>query len=340
MKEIRVTCKGADILPIDSLVELQGNLKTISKDNLTKLKRSILKHGFTAPIFVWKGIDYHVIDGHQRLKALCSLREEGYNIPLLPVVYIEADNETEAKEKLLYITSQYGEFTTEGIYEFVEGLDINFEDVRLSIGEFDFNQMKEPNETVGDDEAPDIQEKVYSKPGEIYNLGEHRLMCGDATSQDDVYKLLDGKLADILVTDPPYNVEYTGKTKEKLKIQNDSMSDIGFREFLADSFRNASNAMKPGAVFYIWHADSEGYNFRGACHDVGLEVRQCLVWNKNSMVMGRQDYQWKHEPCLLVEWKSGQAIFWASDRKQTTILEVSKDHQGALSTYIEACCLS
>jgi hypothetical protein len=145
MKEIRVTCRAADILPIDSLIEFQGNLKSISKDNLDKLKRSILRHGFTAPIFVWHGVDYHIIDGHQRLKALCSLREEGYDMPLLPVVYIEADNEAEAKEKLLYITSQYGEFSTNGVYEFMDGLEVDWEDLRLSVGEFTISQDALPD---------------------------------------------------------------------------------------------------------------------------------------------------------------------------------------------------
>lgn len=322
-KEIRITCRGADTLPIDALIEFQKNIKTISKDNLAKLKRSILKHGFTAPIFVWKGVDYHIIDGHQRMKALLSLREEGYDIPLLPVVYIEADNEKEAKEKLLYITSQYGEFSTDGLCSFIDGLDIDFNDIRLSTGEFNFKSMLDQSETIGDDEAPEVQEEAHSKYGEVYILGEHRLMCGDATIEDDVSKLMGDFLADILVTDPPYNNDYIGKTKDKLKIKNDNMSDIGFREFLITSFRNAVKYMKPGAVFYIWHADSEGYNFRAACHEAGLIVRQCLIWNKNSMVIGRQDYQWKHEPCLY-GWKPGAGHLWANDRKQTTVLEFNR----------------
>ena len=133
---IRVTAHGADILPIDALIEFQGSLKTITRANLDKLKRSILKHGFTAPIFVWKGVDYHILDGHQRLKALIELRQEGYNIPLLPVVYIDADSEEHAKEKLLYITSQYGDFSTAGFYEFTQELDATFEDLRFTGGDF------------------------------------------------------------------------------------------------------------------------------------------------------------------------------------------------------------
>ena len=126
-----------------------------------------------------------------------------------------------------------------------------------------------------------------------------------------------------MITDPPYNVEYEGKTKDHLTIQNDSMEDSKFREFLRDAFKAADTVMKPGAAFYIWHADSEGYNFRGACRDIDWQVRQCLIWVKNVLVMGRQDYQWKHEPCLY-GWKSGAGHLWASDRKQTTTLNFDK----------------
>jgi site-specific DNA-methyltransferase (adenine-specific) len=147
-------------------------------------------------------------------------------------------------------------------------------------------------------------------------------MCGDSTSIEAVEKLTDG-LVDILVTDPPYNVNYEGATKDKLKIMNDSMDDEQFRQFLRDAFVAADAVMKQGAVYYIWHADSEGYNFRGACRDAGWKVRQTLIWAKDSMVMGRQDYHWKHEPCLY-GWKEGAAHLWAADRKQTTIIECKK----------------
>lgn len=128
---------------------------------------------------------------------------------------------------------------------------------------------------------------------------------------------------DLLITDPPYNVDYEGKTEDALTIENDSMSNDDFREFLFLAFNAADSVMKEGAAFYIWHADSEGYNFRGACFDNGWQVRQCLIWNKNCMVMGRQDYQWKHEPCLY-GWKSGAAHSWYNDRSQTTVMDFNK----------------
>jgi site-specific DNA-methyltransferase (adenine-specific) len=165
-------------------------------------------------------------------------------------------------------------------------------------------------------------------PGDIWVLGKHRLMCGDATSIENLEKLCEGQLVDMWLTDPPYNVAYEGKTKDALTIKNDEMGNDDFRQFLRDSYTAADAVMKPGAVFYIWHADSEGYNFRGAAFDIEWTIRQCLIWKKQTMVMGRQDYHWQHEPCLY-GWKEGAAHLWASDRKQTTILEFNRPMRSA-----------
>jgi site-specific DNA-methyltransferase (adenine-specific) len=148
-------------------------------------------------------------------------------------------------------------------------------------------------------------------------------MCGDSTSIGDAEVLMGDVLADLLVTDPPYNVAYTGGTADALTIQNDDMSDGDFRQFLRDVYSTADAVMKAGAAFYIWHADSEGYNFRGAAHDIEWKIRQCLIWVKSSLVLGRQDYHWKHEPCLY-GWKEGASHFWGSDRTQTTVLEFDR----------------
>lgn len=179
------------------------------------------------------------------------------------------------------------------------------------------------DDNVEEDEVPEVEEEAVTKPGDVWTLGDHRLICGDSTSADVLKELVQGSKADLWLTDPPYNVDYTGKTKDALKVANDSMTDEKFREFLVAVFSLAFSNCKPGASFYIWHADSEGFNFRGAVRDCGEIVRQCLIWKKQVMVMGRQDYQWKHEPCLY-GWKKGASHGWYSDRKQTTVLEFDR----------------
>lgn len=179
---------------------------------------------------------------------------------------------------------------------------------------WDVNLNWEEAVEVEEDDTPEVNESEPAKSvlGKVYQLGKHRLMCGDSTNPDDINTLMGGALVDLWLTDPPYNVNYEGGTDEHLKIENDNMEDMEFRTFLGEAFAAASNVMKPGAAFYIWHADSEGYNFRGACFDNNLQVRECLIWNKNSLVLGRQDYQWKHEPCLY-GWKDGTHN-WYNDR--------------------------
>jgi len=179
-----------------------------------------------------------------------------------------------------------------------------------------------------EDAVPEAPEEPRTRLGDVWILGKHRLLCGDSTNVDAISKLMNGQLADMLLTDPPYNVNYEGKTKEALKIKNDTMDNDSFRMFLRDAFVSADTVMKQGAVFYIWHADSEGYNFRGAAFDAGWKVRQCLIWKKQTLVMGRQDYHWIHEPCLY-GWKEGASHLWASDRKQTTILEFDRPSRSA-----------
>lgn len=161
-----------------------------------------------------------------------------------------------------------------------------------------------------------------SKDGDIYRLGNHRLICGDSTKQEYLDALMDGEQADLLVTDPPYNVDY--QAKGKMKIANDNMADANFVAFLTDAFTLANDNLKQGGAFYIWHADSQGFNFRTAVQNVGWQIRQCLIWNKNSLVLGRQDYQWKHEPCLY-GWKDGASHYFVDKRNLTTVIEQPKD---------------
>lgn len=261
-----------------------------------------------------------ILSGHTRLLAL---QELGYTET--EVVRISGlDEDQKRKYRILANkTNEIADWDFDKLAEELDGLD--FDGFDFGFGDIDavFGNADDNSEVVEDDYEEQLQEEPKSKLGDIYQLGRHRLMCGDSTKVEDVKKLTAGNVMDMLITDPPYNVAYEGKTKDKLTIQNDSMEDSSFRQFLRDAYTAADSVMKPGAVFYIWHADSEGYNFRGACRDVDWQVRECLIWAKNAMVLGRQDYQWRHEPCLY-GWKSGASHFWNSDRKQTTLLEFQK----------------
>lgn len=187
------------------------------------------------------------------------------------------------------------------------------------------------------EEVLEAEEDDYTEPdnldvdvvlGDLIEIGEHRLLCGSSTEIDNWKKLMCDKLIDLVVTDPPYNVDYTGKTKDALKIENDKKTDDEFYQFLYDFYVATNSYVKPGGSWYVWHADSEGANFRQAMKDAGILVKQCLIWVKNSMVMGRQDYHWKHEPCLY-GWKEGAAHNWYTDRKQTTVLDFDRPMRNA-----------
>lgn len=278
---------------------------------------SIERFGFRNPILVDK--DGVIIEGHTRRLAAMQL-----GMKEVPVVYATdlAPDEVAALRVIDNKTAELAEWNMDMLAEEM----LKLPDVDFSEFGFDVDALLGGDGTEGKtdaDDVPDVDdsEPVRSKRGEVYVLGAHRLMCGDSTSAEDLRRVCADGEADLWLTDPPYNVDYHGQ--DGMTIQNDSMGDAQFREFLRAAFENARNAMKPGAAAYIFHADLEGYNFRGACFDVGLVVRECLVWKKNSLVLGRQDYQWIHEPCLYL-WKDGAAHSWYSDRKQTTVLEFDR----------------
>ena len=306
---------------VEALIPYAKNSRTHSDAQVAQIAASIKEFGWTNPILIdgTKGI----IAGHGRLMAA---RKLGYS--KVPVIQLK--DMTESQKKAYVIADNQLAMNAGWDMDLlkIEVADLNEDGFDLELLGFDnkmLDSLLEPEVTEGltdEDAIPETPKEPKTKLGDIYILGEHRLMCGDSTSIEAVEKLTYG-LVDILVTDPPYNVNYEGATKDKLKIMNDSMDDEQFRQFLRDAFVAADAVMKQGAVFYIWHADSEGYNFRGACRDAGWKVRQTLIWAKDSMVMGRQDYHWKHEPCLY-GWKEGSAHLWAADRKQTTIIECKK----------------
>lgn len=175
------------------------------------------------------------------------------------------------------------------------------------------------SETI-EDEAPSAPKVAISKPGGIWILGSHRVGCGSCTDLDFVHQVFDGEFADMMFTDPPYNVAYQGRTKEKLTIKNDNMKDVDFLQFLRDVFSSLATVVAPGGAAYVCHADSEGMKFRQAFSEAGWELKQCLVWVKNTLVIGRQDYQWRHEP-ILYGWRSGASHRFYGNRKNTTVID-------------------
>jgi site-specific DNA-methyltransferase (adenine-specific) len=320
---MKINCNTQDTLPLSALTEFQGNLKLRDDADFEKIEKSIKKHGFSFPFFVWKkGKINYCLDGHGRIGALQRMVARGEKLPELPVVYVKCKDEAEAKELLLKLNSQYGHMTAESVREFLGDLQIDLSDLALPEGTLDLS-LKQEEETKGDDEAPEVDQEAEpdSKPGHVYQLGPHRLIVGDSTKIEDIEKLMDGAKADLIITDPPYNVDYEGSDGKK--IQNDHMADNSFLNFLTDAFTAMFRVLKNGGAYYIWHADSEGYNFRSAVKKAGGIVRQCIIWVKNSLVLGRQDYQWRHEPCLY-GWKDGKGHYWEGRRDLSTVFDETR----------------
>lgn len=330
MESIKISCTAAENVPYQKLKPFQGDLKELSKENFAKLAGAIKSHGFTAPIHVWKQDDenWFTLDGHQRCRVLSALEDDGFHIPDIPIVVIHADSYQKAKRILITHASNYGKVSGQGLYEFLLENDLKPAEMKelAHFPEIDYDSFLEEffvdHETAAanEDREDDVPTMVDTrcKKGDIWKLGEHRLMCGDTVNLLDVEALMNGEKAALVVTDPPYNVAYEGKTKDALKIENDNKDDESFRTFLRDCFTSYFAIMHDGAPIYIFHADLEGVNFRMAMAEAGLKMAQCLVWVKNSLVMGRSDYHWKHEP-ILYGWKEGKAHTWMSDRKQTTV---------------------
>lgn len=304
---------------VAELIPYANNSRTHSDEQVAQIAASIKEFGWTNPILITEN---SIIAGHGRLMAARKLGMS--KVPCIEVknltpaqvkAYIIADNK-------LALNAGWDNELLNIEFQELEELGFNLELTGFSLDEIDALKPVELNEGLTDeDAAPDVPVEAKTKPGDIYQLGKHRLMCGDSCSTNDMEKLCDGQLVDMWLTDPPYNVAYEGGTG--LTIKNDNMGDDQFRQFLRDAYVTADLVMKPGAVFYIWYADVETYNFSGAIKDAGWKMSQILIWKKSSLIMGRKDYHFIHEPCLY-GWKEGAAHLWASDRKQTTIMEFEK----------------
>ena len=318
IQTISIKCETSEKLEIAEMTEMQGGLKERTDIDYDKIKLSICKFGFSFPFFIWKsGKTNYLIDGHGRFATLCKMQKDGYTIPPLPVVYIQCKNKTEAKQKLLRLNSQYGKMTKESVLEFAEDIDLNFDEIALPDSVIDFSESGEVAETEGDDEAPEVDEKSepVSKRGEMYELGNSILMCGDSTSAEDVARLMGGEKADMVFTDPPYNVNYADKNsflneadkgnRIQEDIENDHYSDDNEcgEKLWKPAFSNCYENAKDKCSIYVTMPQGGAHMMMMMMiKESGWQVKHELIWVKNNHVLGRVDYYYKHEP-ILYGWK-------------------------------------
>lgn len=288
------------------------------------VKKSIKEFGFKVPMIITS--DKVIIAGHTRLKAAQQL---GYK----EVPCVIADDLTEDQIRAFRIADNKTAETAEWDFELLKAELEGLEDMFTGFDEAETQEMfGEEVEVEEDDYEIELPSEPRAKLGDIYKLGNHRLMCGDSTQQDDVDKLMAKTVVDLVVTDPPYNVDYGSKAQainqygynfSDRHIKNDYMPEYQFIEFLDKSFKNMSKYLKPGGVFYIWHASTTIFEFETALRYNNLKTRQQLIWNKNAIVLSRQDYHWKHEP-VLYGWKEGAGHYFVDDRTQATVIEDMK----------------
>lgn len=321
------TTTDMQLVPISKLVPYVNNARTHSPEQVMKLRSSLREFGFINPIIIDR--DYGIIAGHGRLLAA---KEEG--ITEVPCVFV--DYLTEAQKKA-YILADNRMAMDAGWDEELLRVEIEAlqgEAFDVSLTGFDEKELADLFKDGSDSDAEDddydlsaaLEKAAFVERGDLWTVGRHRLMCGDATSAEDVATLMDGRKANLILTDPPYGVSF--KSSSGLTIQNDSMKDEEFYHFLLASFKNMADHLEKGGAAYVFHADTEGLNFRRAFIDAGFHLAGCCIWVKDSLVLGRSDYQWKHEPVLYGFIQNGKHP-WYSDRKQTTIWNFAKPKRNA-----------
>jgi len=316
------TTTEMQLIPLGKLVPYVNNARTHSPEQLTKLRSSLREFGFINPVIIDR--DFNVIAGHGRIMAA---KEEG--ITEVPCVFVDYLTEAQKKAYILAdnrmaLDAGWDEELLRIEIESLQGADF---DVSLTgFGEDEIADLfaGDGEKDVKDDDfdlSAALEKAAFVERGDIWTVGRHRLMCGDATSVEDVAALMDGKKANLIVTDPPYGVSF--KSSGGLTIQNDSMKGDEFYTFLYNSFSCMVEHLESGGAAYVFHADTEGLNFRKAFVDAGFHLAGVCIWVKNSLVLGRSDYQWQHEPVLYGFLKNGKHR-WYSDRKQTTIWNYDK----------------
>ncbi len=311
-----------NLVDVDKLIPYVNNARTHSKEQINKLRASIREFGFINPVIIDR--DYNVIAGHGRILAS---QEEG--IDKVPCVFV--DYLTDAQKKAYIIADNRMALDADWDEELlkIEIESLKDEDFDLSFTGFDESELLD---LFGDDSKGKVEDDNFDlssalekasfvEKGDVWTVGKHRLMCGDATSKEDVNILMGDTKGNLILTDPPYGVSF--KSSSGLTIENDSMKNDEFYNFLLSAFKNMADHLEKGGSAYVFHADTEGLNFRKAFVDSGFHLAGCCIWVKNSLVLGRSDYQWQHEPVLYGFMQNGKHR-WYSDRKQTTIWNFDK----------------
>lgn len=324
---------------LSDLKQSAKNPRKISRENLDKLKKSISEFpkGMEFRGIVYDDWTKEILIGNQRYKALLEL---GYTE--IPDSWTRpASSLTEDEKKRLQILDNvsYGSWDADILandWDFSElenwAVDFAFEEIQIPQIDEELFGMQDSDPVIGDDdfEMPNPKEvKTDIVAGDLLEIGSHRLICGSCTEAATFAQLMQNKQADLILTDPPYNVNYQGgAAKNRAKIANDNLSDEHFEQFLNKFYSLSAAHTKMGAAWYVFHADSYGYIFRNEMKKAGISLKQCLIWVKQHFVLGRQDYQWQHEP-ILYGWIEGKAHKWRADRKQTTILNFDKPQRNA-----------
>ena len=320
-KTVRIACKGSDSRELGELRNFQRGLKTLSKEAAKRLKREIRELGFSEPVSVWEhGGVSHILNGHQRVAVLKMLAEEGYEVPQVPVSVVEAANESEAKRKVLALTSQYGEITPEGLQGFLAEAEIDLQEAMESFRfpEVDMKALAGASGATEQDVVPEPPAEPITQPGELILLGRHRLLCGDSTDPEQVGLVMDGKRAILFATDPPYLVGYDGtnhphkwaepdKNKDWSETYGAKWDEAAANPDLYEKFVVAAvaQAIEENAAWYCWHASRNQAMVEDVWERHGAFVHQQIIWAKDRPILTRSWYMWQHEPCFF-GWVRGQ----------------------------------
>lgn len=332
---VKITCQGAATLPLEEMIAFQGALKTLSDLQAAKLRGSIEREGFAFPVAIWRDLAGRkkILDGHQRIEVLRRMVLDRWEVPEIPVVFVEAENEKQAKRKLLAAASQFGQVQQDGFASFLVEADLELDDVfgQINFPELDLSAPVdalaiegpiESLEGVTQDEVPELPKVAVTKPGDVWILGRHRLVCGDSTRREDVQKALRGVAPLLMVTDPPYGVEYNAEWRAKAKGSKASAKERSGK-LIGDSRADWSEAwiLSGASISYVWHAALFSDVVMASLRKADYDVRQQIIWAKTILTLSRSAYHWKHECCWYAV-KKGANANWLADRKQTTLWEI------------------